>query len=340
VSTLGGSSIRDASAVRCQSCRREPASESVDDDDPEDPYLVCDGCRRRLLEHALRPREWFHLAARHGWEKYHLCDDFYDDGGSAAQPQRAVEDADAHPFPAREEWQRSFELALEVALVQWHLSDEIIEVLRAAADETSSALPRIVERRNPQFERRAYEIAARALGRRAEAWVRERWQAPGSRPLFALAEASAACLPSPEGLTRVAEAIGALAVPERRDLVIALAWFPDPAALEILERAVMPPHSEAYGRTAACCALSWPVVERWLSAGRPMSLVALDALVCLTSYEGRDPLLTQLAPTLDERPTGTRFEAVLSRYAERDPVPRVERDVAYLLANAHRLVRS
>ena len=74
--------MRD-SGVTCEACRHAPATERITHDDPVHPYAVCDPCARRLMSLALRPREWLHLAALHGANKFLLHDDFYDDDGTA-----------------------------------------------------------------------------------------------------------------------------------------------------------------------------------------------------------------------------------------------------------------
>jgi hypothetical protein len=63
------------------------------------PFRVCAACHRRLHEQALRPREWYNLAKRHGWWPYALHDDFYEEDGTACQPDGDVELPDLYPAP-------------------------------------------------------------------------------------------------------------------------------------------------------------------------------------------------------------------------------------------------
>ena len=60
-------------------------------DDANEPYHLCVACHQRLHARALRPFEWYNLAKRHGWYQFLLHDDFYDEDGTASQPEDGVE---------------------------------------------------------------------------------------------------------------------------------------------------------------------------------------------------------------------------------------------------------
>jgi hypothetical protein len=75
-------------------------------DDPDEPYLVCQQCHDRLMSRSLRPLECYNLAKRHGWAKFLLHDDFYDDG-EASQPEEDVDEAEQYPAPTLKQDQQS-----------------------------------------------------------------------------------------------------------------------------------------------------------------------------------------------------------------------------------------
>src|SRR5262249_42051367 len=91
----------------CEACRRRQASEVISGDDPHEPYKVCSECGERLRQRALRPLEWFNLAAKHGWRKYLLRDDFYDEDGTAQQPDIESYCVDGMLAPKLDEAMRS-----------------------------------------------------------------------------------------------------------------------------------------------------------------------------------------------------------------------------------------
>jgi hypothetical protein len=320
----------------CQSCNRpDAASPMMADGEP--PYLVCDACAHRLEMRSLRPGQWFRLAALHGWNRFLLHDDFYDDDGTATQPEEEVESPGQHPFPSRDEWTNSLSLALDVAYVKWQLPHELVAVFSSKPDETLLLLRvTTAARKSPQIRARALEIAARSIGSPAADWVRAQWTESPQTVLNELSRAAAACLPRGEALDLVVSAIGST---ESRigDQIGCLSWFRHEAALDAIERLVQTPITGSWGRAAAACGLSWKRASRWLQAGRPLSLVALDALIAMSWYD--TPLLMELQPHLIGPVDVASFRQVLSQYAENDDVPRVKRVVTTLLASAHEIVR-
>lgn len=317
------------SAGACEACDH-PQLLLVVENEPGPPFRVCRFCARRLESLSLRPVEWFRLAARHGWTSHLLRDDFYDDDGVASQPRAAVLDADRFPYPPPATWGASLELALDVAFTKWSIPSELLPVFAKSPTATLAALESALARRTaPLFEETAYEICASALGSHAAEWVRARWNPPSPATIFSLARASAACLPSPEGVTRVIDFIRCAPAELREESAGALAWFDGEQAVDLLEELVHAPVSGAWGRTAAACSVTWDRLARWLEQGRPLSLVALDALMAFADY---DTLLLRIRkPYLRNPPTPAELRDTLERYAMRDSVPRVRNAVAFLV---------
>ena len=273
------------------------------------------------------------MATRYGWNQYLLHDDFYDDDGVACQPEEDVDDPASSPFPTPAEYAASLALAIDVAFAKWHLPEALLPLLAARPPETIAALETaLAERRNLDFESRAYEIAARALGPHAADWIRQRWKVvPAEGSVVALAEASAACLPPPEGLALVESVLREMEPNKRRDCLWAMAYFRDRRALSFIEEFAAPPTTDIWGRVAACSRFSWDVAEAWLQRGRPLSLVALDALGFSFIYDTVE--LRRMLPTLENPPDPETLERTLRQHAVRDPAWRVESQVNLLLKN-------
>lgn len=87
-----------------------------------------------------------------------------------------------------------------------------------------------------------------------------------------------------------------------------------------------------WGFLAALPEFSWQRAESWLARGRPLSLIALDALRNLAG-ESESPIVREAKPTLLSAPALSVAEDVLRAFAAKDSVPRVERAVAYILEN-------
>jgi hypothetical protein len=166
--------------------------------------------------------------------------------------------------------------------------------------------------------------------------VRHAWESyPETVPLSTLARASAACLPSREGLDRVLSALSDQQGSQKRELMSSLSYFHSPESLDWIERNIFEPISEHWGHLAAASQLDWPRVERWLSSGRPLSLVALDALLAI--IKPRTPLLRDHGPRLHQAPRPDQFLLALSDCADRDRVPRVRRAVDRLKSEVAKL---
>lgn len=115
-------------------------------------------------------------------------------------------------------------------------------------------------------------------------------------------------------------------------------WFSplhDPRVLDWIETHIQPPLTGKWGGLAATSGFSWGRALRWFQQGRPLSHAALDALSSLISR--RDP------DEWDEEDRGVRLldppsrrtlYRVLKAHALRDPVPRVENTVAFILEHA------
>lgn len=317
----------------CEACHTVAELQDVDDGDGLPPYRVCPACAPRLTEHVLRPLEWFRLAALHGWSRYHLHDDFYDQLGRSNDP---VDDAELHPFPTLADCAASLPLAVDMAYALWHLPPALVPLFAAQPAATLELLERTTaERPHPDIRASAYQIAAVALGPVAEEWIRRECSGEDDALLFVLAQAAAACLPREEALEYVRRALAAPGT-NVAEQIGCLAWFHEAAALNLIEQYATSPISETWGRTAAACGITWDRAQRWMEAGRPLSTVALDALHACVRYDS--PLLAELAPRLLDPPDVATLRAALTQQMERDPVPRVKKLAAHLIDKAEALV--
>lgn len=145
---------------KCQACRQKPVEVFVDDDDQEQPYLVCAVCAQRLRRRALRPLEWFNLAATHGNHKHLLHDDFYWDNGVAQQPPEEVSDAEKFPAPSLEEVKHDGSRLLDYAMTLYVLDKKTVTALRAhdKRDLLSLVAVRVADSLSTEIRERADEI--------------------------------------------------------------------------------------------------------------------------------------------------------------------------------------
>jgi hypothetical protein len=216
---------------RCQACEQNPATITELCDQPSAPYLLCPTCHGRLLARALRPIEWFNLAKRFGWWQFLLHDDFYDEDGTACQPDEDVDLSNAHAAPTLSDVAADTERLFDFTVSRWSIDDELAATwARQEAGNTVAVVKRaFTDASNSGVRDVALEVAAMTLQRRGEVFVREAWALwPAEVGLHALIRASAACLPYQEGFDRSTAAIASLSGRELREGMSALTYFQSP----------------------------------------------------------------------------------------------------------------
>jgi hypothetical protein len=145
------------------------------------------------------------------------------------------------------------------------------------------------------------------------------------------AATAAKCLPRKEMLELTWDMIARSDGLALKDAANALEHCRTPAAFGWIERTIGQPKLVApfWGELAAKSGLSWPRARRWLACGRPLSLVALDALQAIarlrdTKSEFNDVRLAEVADRVD-------VVDALRAYAAKDDVPRVSRAVTTIV---------
>lgn len=323
----------------CEACELQPRTVVESCDDASEPYLVCTGCHQRLLARSLRPLEWFNLAKRHSWSRFLLHDDFYDEDGTAAQPEDDVESPEQFPAPSLEQCSSDPAPLFDYTMTRWNLTPELAEKWRSlpSLDVLSEISFRFLRSKNPDVRASSLEIAAAALGESACGFVRSAWNSKEMQVcFFPLVKATAACVPLEEGYELATAALAAMSPKERRDSMSALAYFRSSRTLDWIEANICEPSTESWGHLAASSQFSWPRCMAWLTAGRPLSLVAIDALRAI-AYP-TSIILKTWKPELLEPPSRQILMATLNSYASRDPVPRVTQRVENLLKVQDKLV--
>lgn len=319
----------------CQACELCTASIEVKADDPGEPYLVCQPCHSRLMSLSLRPLEWFNLAKRHGWAKFLLHDDFYEQTGEATQPEEAVEKAELFASPTLEQVQRSATMLLNYSVTRWSFDEN----LQAAwlSLPASSVVAQLRERfgstRNTHVRSVVLQVAA-TLQTDAAPIVKQAWKARAEGTLddgafWSLAKATAACLPRAEGLQTVIQALEAMPRKPQLQQFGALAHFRSTQVLDWIEAHASEPSVPVWGDLAAASEFSWPKAEAWFKSGRPLSLMAIDALLAIA--EPRSAFLRQIHPTLADPPSELDFRKTIEELVQTDPVPRVKQRTTALL---------
>lgn len=94
--------------------------------------------------------------------------------------------------------------------------------------------------------------------------------------------------------------------------------------------------NENWGHLAAVSFFTWDRADKWLRKGRPLSLIALDALIFCTTTDDRlnqSLRLRQLQPTLTDNPKLDIVATKLQEYLKADNVPRTRGSVQKIIDN-------
>ena len=94
--------------------------------------------------------------------------------------------------------------------------------------------------------------------------------------------------------------------------------------------------SSNWGHIAALSYFNWTRADKWLSSGRPLSLIALDALIfCTTNGErlNQSLIMREVNPRLMDNPKLEIVANRLQEYLQVDNVPRTKASVHRIIDN-------
>lgn len=324
--------------MKCESCNiREIEVEELADEG-QNPYRLCLPCHDRLLNKALRPLEFFNLTSIHG-HGYYLHDDFYDyDTGEATQPDIEVIDAENFPFPNFQQIKNDLNGLIDFSFVQYFTDDFVINELQQF--DKLEVLKRLKEKvdYNRAINYKAYEIAGKVVGKPAEEWIKNELANRQENELQIFAEPIAKCLYFDEAFEILTKELENGDDKFLSENVSALLYFKNNQTLDWIEKVSdrIKNISSSWGQLAASSQFTWDRANKWLTIGRPLSLVALDSLIyCTTNGErlNQSLWLRQLNPRLIDNPKPEIIANRLREYLTIDSVPRTKNAVETIIEN-------
>ena len=223
---------------------------------------------------------------------------------------------------------------VEGQVKRWFIKDELIEQMMYYSGEVW--LP-IFENRLPKLQSNdhmntLFHLTGHLLKDLGSDFIRKHWEKWSEETFRGLTFAAIHCLPLIEAYGLVTEKLGQMDQRERLICKFVLGWFENRRVLKWIEENVVSPIDVSWGALAARSQFDWEHLEKWLTLGRPISLVALDALgFCLTTPKATDG--HQYKPLMNA-PTDVIFKDVLERYRKSDPVVRVRRTIDSLLSKS------
>lgn len=323
----------------CESCKTRTVAE-VDANEIHDTYKICGLCRRRLHNRALRPLEFFNLVAIHG-EANELHDDFYDyNTGEATQPSGEVEHPEDFPFPLLENVRDNLRELIDFACVEYFTSDKTINLIVDFDKQDILDYLKYKVSYNREINYKCYEIAAKALRIYAGAWIKEQWnmRKPGELGIFA--HALAACLTADEAFEAITKELEGLEGNAFNKGSLALCHLSSSRTLDWINqnRNKIINVSSDWGLVAASSQFNWSAANAWLNYGRPLSLIALDALYyCTTTPQQNLAFWLRLnPPVLTDFPDPSTIVNAVNEYLKTDSAPRSKTLVAQIIRNLSR----
>lgn len=324
----------------CQATKTVPAEVTIPSLSPDGPYRLSADAANRLTNYALWPLEWFNLAVIHGPFEVYLHDDFYDEEGIASQPRIPIVEADRYPVPRLYDCATDLGRLIDFSMTRWFLRSDVSDALTRHDPDVllTHVMKRFLCTKDKWKQNRFFEIAGKVLKRWAEPWIREHILSASPEARIDMLWAAAECLPPNEGRRIAQEALAALPHNAVARYCLVLSHYPGEATLEWIERNVCDPLTRGWGDLAALAGTDWSRLKSWLARGRPLSLVALDALAaCSGPRRGEPLLLRERVPRLLRPAPIPEIEAALRECATRDPSVRVRRVVQFAIMEMPRI---
>ena len=205
------------------------------------------------------------------------------------------------------------------------------ELLHVPHDQLLAAIDKSYDPESVAVQENIFRVCKDVLGDSAEPWLREsRHLAVQNFAFGAYCSALNACIP--DGGFEIATC------KLRNEQAHQLAYFAHDL-LEFDDRSKIIDWIEKtlvsnglsvkteWGQLAALAGIPWRTITRWLSHGKPLNLVALDAIVAwLTgSVDFRRAWLNRLTPMVIDAPERSEIRRRVVDHAEREATPRIEK---------------
>lgn len=191
---------------------------------------------------------------------------------------------------------------------------------------------------NKEIRCKIYEIAGKVLGVTAYNWLKNEWENRGTGNLLIFAEPISQCFSVNEAFSILSNTIELGPDKEFAENSLSLVYIKSEMTLDWIENNQFRINnvSQNWGIIAAASRFSWRRAEKWLVIGRPLSLIALDALSYCTAKGERQnqPLWFQKnRPYLLDEVKSEVVALKLADYLATDNVPRTKNSIKEIINN-------
>ncbi|MEM6735378.1 MAG: hypothetical protein AAF620_04840 [Bacteroidota bacterium] len=297
-----------------------------------------------MLSNSLRPIEYFRLKAYYG-NTYLLHDDFYDEDGTATQPKQSLGIFKGKSFPKLNELQSLKDL-IDYAIVSWEIEKSLKEKFRKFSHaEIEDELSKLLANR-PFLKFDIIRVASKVIKGTSSPFVKSLWtNREDDDSLVEFAELLANSFSGDEGvLEYLAELDKIDSEKNLNEQVRGLMYFQSSRIIDWIEYSSdkIKNIPDAWGTVSALSEISWSTIQKWIDKGRPLSLMAIDALAEYATDQdtlNRSPLSRERITGLPEPPDNDTLLQVINNYMEIDGVTRVKQRIRHIESNIDKITR-
>jgi hypothetical protein len=306
----------------CEACEKLPVSHELENGDFLDPFYLCESCHAKAITFSLFPREWYNLTVIHGLANYYVCSDFYDDDGTAGQPYHEFVHSEQEVVPHLDAVKTDPQQLIDYALTKFRLDDKILACFLHFDKDALLTLIRNRFNQTKVLQNQAtlLEIASKTGSNSSIAtqWIRELCQKDNLQLLVDISKVAIHLLPFEEAWAYIIKSLNTLPEKNLPDIAFScLHLFRASAVLDWMAPKVKSYH-DSWASLAAVSNLHWEIIEKWINSGRPLSLIALEAMA---------------RGGVANCPSRDRVKDCLLVYEKRDAAPRVSKAIAYIRAH-------
>jgi len=243
---------------------------------------LCDQCFHNVKNKLLTPIEWYHLTLIYGIDYSYTDTEYYTENGRAKSKKFKREITDSESIPGVNAVADQLDKLMHYSMFPYADHNACIQALSKFTSEDIFECFNHLHHMKPTHHIYSgfCNICANVLKESAADWVRSQFNnIPYSHYEVpdALINAAAHCLQFDEAFL-LAKQIAS------RD---EMRHFKSPLVLDWIEDVIKPPYTK-WGYLAAFSKLSWSRTQRWIEAGRPMSMVAICALEEMIRIDDQD----------------------------------------------------
>ena len=265
-----------------------------------------------------------------------IWDSRYSKDGRAYDPEKFDYSTDGMLAPALGQAARSIDTLFDYCVTRGRRVDAAEQRAfdRFDHDEILAHLRRRIAYGRPQIAITCFDICASVLGAAAGRFILAQDHHMLRGDVFCdWIRAVAGCLPIQEGFPLACEALSYRLAPHEAWQVRSLVWFQSRRALDWIEaNAPEKGITDQWGIVASVSELTWKDAEDWLSRGRPLRLIALDALTfCIDQRHVGE--FKYVWPTLHDRPDDETIKRTMRTTAKTDDAPRVVASCEFISKN-------